>query len=80
MKRDTQRFMARSLGTGAALVMFATLAVMIADYAAARRRAPLDKQRVDELSQLVKEDDAQSPVLEAEWERQTLASLMRAVP
>ena len=78
MKRPPQRLIAGVLGLCAAVATFATVGLMIAGYVKAWRQASTGQQRVDELSRLVLEDDSQTPVLEAEWERQTLASLDRA--
>ena len=78
MSRDRQLVIARLLGASAGLVVFVTMALMIADYAEDRRQAPLDQQRVDELGKLVRQDDSQSPVLEAEWDEQTVDSVARA--
>jgi len=78
MTRDTQQSIARLLSVCAGVALFVTIGVMIADYAQACRRAPLDEKRVEELTRLAKEDDSQSAALEAEWERQTLDSLALA--
>ena len=78
MTHGMTRLVARLLAAGAGAVTFATAGVMIADYLVACRCAPIDQRRVEDLAQLALEDDSKSPMLEAEWERQTLDSLARA--
>ncbi len=77
MSRDTQRLIARLLAGAAAIATFATIGVMIVGYSAAVGRIAAEKQRIDELTELAREDDSQSAALVAEWDRQTEASLER---
>ncbi len=78
MKRKTQQLLARLLGVSAAVTMFTAIGLLIADCAEAYRTAPINKLRVEELTQRARQDDSESKALEEEWERQTLESLALA--
>jgi len=78
MKPSTHRLVARLIGVPATIVMFASIALMITGYVGIRLREPVDKQRLDALGKLAKEDASQIPALVTERDRQRDASLERA--
>jgi NADH:ubiquinone oxidoreductase subunit E len=77
MTSDAQLMVARRLrGASALVVLLATIA-LVADHVAARRRAPLEQERVQGLEQSVKTDAKASTALHEERKRQTESSLGR---
>lgn len=61
----------------AALVVMASIVLLIADFVAARSRAPSDEARIAELEERTRSDADAAAELEAERERQTERSLAR---
>ena len=78
MKPRRQKLAARLMGTPAVVLMTASVGLLITDYIAACRQAPVDQARLEALEKLAKEDATQRPALEAEWDRQAQATLDRA--
>ena len=77
MKASAQKLVARLIGVPAAIVMFASIALMIAGYVDARLKETVDKERLEVLEKLAKDDTAQIPALTAERDRQRDVSLER---
>ncbi|NOX55087.1 MAG: hypothetical protein GXP27_11750 [Planctomycetes bacterium] len=69
--------MACVLGLPAAGVLTVVVWWSVADYLEARRTAPLDRQRIEELIEKARADSSWKPALEAEYERQKQVSLER---
>jgi len=69
--------MAGAIAVLSATVLVGSAALLTADNLRARRRAPLDKNRVERLEQLVRQEARHAPVLAAELDRQTAESLRR---
>jgi len=78
MKPRTQKAIALLIGSPAAVVMIASIGLLITGYVSACYRAPLDTQRIEVLEQAVSEDAARTPELTAELERQTETSLSQS--
>jgi len=77
MTGSTQRNVGLAIAAAAAIVVLACIAVLAADMIAARRQAPLDDQRLEELVELVKTDAAAAAELDAEAQRQANESVQR---
>lgn len=77
MTGSTQRNVGLAVAAGAAIVVLACIAGLTADMIAARRQAPLDDQRMEELVELVKTDAAAAAELDAEAQRQANESVQR---
>ena len=77
MKRTTQRACARVLTAAATFVLFVVVSFMVVDYGVTYSQRLRDASDAAALEERAKQDDAQSPLLEAEWERQTRDSLAR---
>ena len=75
MTGSTQRNVGLAIAAAAAIVVLACIAVLVADMIAARRQAPLDDQRLEELVELVKTDAAAAAELDAEAQRQANESV-----
>ena len=78
MRRTAQRLLLLSLGTAAGIVIVVTAALLITDHVRAARQAPADKNRLETLRKLAREDVAHAPEVMAEYDRQTQESLRRA--
>ena len=78
MKRATQLACARVLTASAGGVLFVALSFMLVDYGVTYGQRERYTAYAAQLEQQVKQNDALSPVLEAEWDRQTRDSLARA--
>ena len=77
MAGSRQRDVGLAIAAAAAIVVLACIAVLVADMIAARRQAPLDDQRLEELVELVKTDAAAAAELDAEAQRQANESVQR---
>jgi len=77
MTRSTQRNVGLAIAAAAAIVALACIVALIGDMIAARRQAPLDEQRLEELLESVKTDAAAAAELDAEHQRQADESLRR---
>jgi NADH-quinone oxidoreductase subunit F len=60
-----------------AAVLLGCIVVLVSGYLAAKRRDPIDKQRVEQLQRMVKKEAKHAPELAAELERQTQESMRR---
>ncbi len=78
MAQTAQRLTARLICVPAAIVVGSCAGLLVAGYVDASRRAPIDKNRLETLEGMAKEDPSQTPVLAEERERQREASLERA--
>ncbi len=77
MSRRMQRIIAASVAIPGALIVLASVVVLVADHYAAVRRAKADKQQIATLEAAVKSDPSQVSALSAELDRQTKRSLRR---
>lgn len=82
MRREMHRYSttpkaALRVGIVSALVLSVGTLLLLVDYGIAARRAPVEKERIEALESLTKEDPGSSKSLHDERERQTEASLAR---
>lgn len=77
MSGERERRIVRAGAMAAGFAIVVSVAILLADYAVASRRAPRDDKTVKALQEKVKNDSSLAPVLAAEQKRVTTARLAR---
>ena len=77
MRPSLQRIIAWGVGVCAALVVIVCIAVLMTNSLEARRLVPVDKERIEALQKLARQDVKHAPEVAAEFDEQTQASLRR---
>ncbi|MHC4796617.1 MAG: NAD(P)H-dependent oxidoreductase subunit E [Planctomycetota bacterium] len=78
MQRSLQKLFTLLIGVPALLVIIACTGMLVTDYVRVYRRTPIDKQRIETLKQIARQEASYLPQLTAEFEKQTEALLARA--